>query len=161
MLLEEVPVRLLVEQRRTERLDLTAVIAPTNAEYHAAFCEDIGRREVLREPERMPHRRDVKPAAEHEVLRKAGEVLCEHEDVWYALVALGLKVVLCHPKGIKAGAVHDFGNRLRLIVGGDQVLVGKTTVVDGSAPIAHVVHVHVAREQAVKLRNHIFTSKTG
>jgi hypothetical protein len=69
LLLEQQAVGLLVAQRRPERLDLARVIAAADAEHDAAAREDVGQRIVFRQPQRVPHRRDVEAAADLDVLR--------------------------------------------------------------------------------------------
>src|SRR5258705_232020 len=58
LLLEQLAVGRLVEQRRAEGVDLPRVVAAPDAEAHPAAGEHVGHCEILGEPERMPHRRD-------------------------------------------------------------------------------------------------------
>ena len=64
LLLEQLAVGLLVEQRRAEGLHLARVVAAADAEGDAPAGQDVGRGVVLGEPQRVPHRRDVEAAAE-------------------------------------------------------------------------------------------------
>ena len=154
LLLEELAVRGLVQERRAERLHLAGVVAAAHAERHAAAGEDVGHREVLGEPERMPHRRDVEPAADAEPPRHVGEMDGVHQHVGDALVALVLEVVLGHPEGVVAPPVHELGHGLGLVEHRGEPRVAEAAVIHRRAAVAHVVHVDVAGEQAVELGDH-------
>src|SRR5262245_23259195 len=72
LLFEELLVGVVVEHRRPERLDLTRVIAPADAEKHSAAGEDVGHGEILGKADRVPHRDDIEGAAKFELLRLCG-----------------------------------------------------------------------------------------
>ena len=116
---------------------------------------DVGHREVLGEPERMPHRRDVEPTAEAQPARDVGKMDGVHQHVGDALVALVLEVVLGQPEGVVAHPVHELRHGLGLVEHGDEALVGEAAVVHRGAAVPDVVHVDVASEQAVELRDHV------
>ena len=130
------------------------MIAAPNSEDSPALGQDVRRREVLGESQRVPHWRDVEPAADVESLGHVSQVDCKHEEVGDALVALRLKVVLGHPERVEAQPVQGLGYRLRLVVRGHQVVVPEPPVVDRYSAVADVVHIHVTGVQAVKLGNH-------
>src|SRR5215813_12941991 len=69
----------LIEQRRTERVDLARVVAASDAEAHAAAGERVDHREVLGEAQRVPHRGDVEAAAHLEPLGLMREVERHHQ----------------------------------------------------------------------------------
>ena len=71
--------------------------------------------EVLRQAQRMPHRRDVEAAADPQPLRHMRQVHRQHQDVGHALVALVLEVVLGQPERVEAQRVHLLGDGLRLL----------------------------------------------
>src|SRR6185295_20196836 len=77
LLLEQLTVGLLVTQGCAERLDLACVIAATDAEHDSAASQDIGGRIVLREPQRMPHRRNVETAANFDLLCTISQMHCQ------------------------------------------------------------------------------------
>ena len=61
----------------------------------------------------MPHRRDVEAAADLEVLGHMRQVQRHQQHVGDALGAFRLEVVLRHPEGAVAQAIHQLGHRLR------------------------------------------------
>jgi hypothetical protein len=63
-LLEHLAVGGLVDQRRTEGLDFTGVVAAPDAEDDPPAGQDVGHRVILGEAQRMPHRHDVEAAAD-------------------------------------------------------------------------------------------------
>ena len=150
LLLEQLAVGGLVDQRRAERLDLAGVVAAADAEGDAPAGEDVGHGVVLGEPQRMPHRRDVEAAADPEVLGLVREVQRHHQHVRDALRALALEVVLGHPEGVVAVAVHHLGHGLGLGERGRQVLVGIAALVDRRAAIADVVEVGMAGDRGCR-----------
>ena len=70
LLLEQLAVGGLVEQRRAEGLDLAGMVAAPDAKGDAPAGQDVGRRIVFRQPQRVPHRGDVEAAADPERLVK-------------------------------------------------------------------------------------------
>src|SRR5215475_5131749 len=66
LLLEERAIGVLIEHGRAERLDFSRVISAPDAKDSPAFGEDVGGGEVLGEAQRVPHGRDVEPAADAE-----------------------------------------------------------------------------------------------
>ena len=123
LLLEELSVRVLIEERPAERLDLTSLVAAADAEDDSAAGEDVGHGVVLREPERVPRRQDVERAAQLEPLGLAREPGVEEDQVGEDLVALALEVVLCRPEAVEAELVHQLRQLLRRLVRLDQPLV--------------------------------------
>ncbi len=74
----------------------------------------------------MPHRRDVEPGVKLELLRKVRQMHREHDDVWQALGAFRLKMMLGHPERTITKAIHRLRLSLRLGVGGNQLVVAVT-----------------------------------
>src|SRR5512134_3916833 len=99
LLLKELTIGRLIEQRRPKRLYLAGMIATSHSEGDAPAREDIGHSKILSEPQRMPHGRDVEAAADVKTLGHMGQVHGHHQHVGNALVAFGLKVMLRHPEG--------------------------------------------------------------
>ena len=118
LLLEQLAVGRLVEQRRAEGLDLAGVIAAPDAKGDAAAGQDVGRRIILGQPQRVPHRRDVEAAADLDALRHMRQVQRRHQHVRDALVAFVLEMVLGHPEGVVAEPVHQLRHRLGLVEDG-------------------------------------------
>ena len=54
--LEHFAVGVLVEHRAAEAFDFAGVIAAPDAEHGAPAGQDVGGREILGKPQRMPHR---------------------------------------------------------------------------------------------------------
>ncbi len=148
LLLEQLAVRGLVEQRRAEGLDFTRVVAAADAEGDAPAGQDVRHRVVLGQPQRMPHRRDVEAAADIETPGEVGEVQRHHHDVGDALVAFALEMMLGHPEGVVAETVHELRHALRLVEDGGELLVRIAPLVGGRRVLAHVAKVDVAGEIA-------------
>ena len=106
--------------------------------------EDVGGREVLGEPERVPHGRDVEAAADAEPRGQVRQVHADHQDVRQALVALVLEVVLGQPERVVAVLVHAARDGLGLREDGRQVLVGVAALVGRRGVLAHVAEIDVA-----------------
>ena len=155
LLLEQVAVSRLVQQRRPEGFHLAGMVAPAHAEDDPTLGEDVGGGEVFGQPQRIPHRRDVEAATELQVLGQVGQMDIEHQEVGDALVTLGLEVVLGHPHSVVTQAVHGLGYGRGLVEGGGQILVGVRAVVHCGAAVTDVVHIHVAGVKAVELANHV------
>jgi hypothetical protein len=111
LLLEELAIARLIAKRRPEGLDLARVVAAADAEGDATARQRVDHREILGQPQRMPHRRDVEAAAEPEPVRLVCEVERHHQDVRDALVPLALEVVLGEPERIVPRAVEQAGER--------------------------------------------------
>ena len=154
LFLEKFPVGRLVHQRRAEYLHLPGVVAPSHAENHSPVGQPVRHGKVLRQPQRMPHRRDVETAPEPQPLGDVGQMHNEHQQIRDALVTLGLEVVLRHPEGVVPVLVQGLRDGHALVEGGGQVFVRVRAVIHRSARIADVLHVHVAGVQAVKSGNH-------
>ena len=154
LLLEEVAVRLLVEQRRAEGLDLAGVVAASDAEDDAPTSEDVDRREVLREAQRVPHGHDVERAAEPDPFGHVREVQIEHQQVRQTLVSLALEMVLGRPESVVALLVHRLGDRLSLVEGGREHLVREVAGHHRRAAVAHVLQVDVSGVEDVEPTEH-------
>jgi hypothetical protein len=155
LLLEQLPVGALVEDRRAEGLDLPAVVAAPDPEDDPPPGQPVHGGVVLGQPDRVPHGRDVEAAADPDVPREVTEVQGQHQHVGNALVPLALEVVLGQPEGVVAGPVHQPGDGLALREHRGQVVVGQPASVHRSAVQSLVVQVDVARVQAAKPRDHV------
>src|SRR5215472_13710657 len=151
LLLKERPVGLLVAQWGAERFYLARVVAATDAKDDAAACEDVSGREVLRQPQRMPHRSDIEAATNLDVFRSVREVQCHKDGVGNAFSAFALEVMLGHPETIVAKAIHERGHGLGLAQCSCEVRVRVTPLVDGRSAITDVVEVGMTGIEAVKL----------
>ena len=154
LLLEQLAVGRLIEQRRAEGLHLARVIAAAHAEYDAAAAQDVRHRVVLGEAQRMPHRRDVEAAADLQALGDVRQMQRHHQHVGDALIAFGLEVMLRHPECVVAHAVHQLGHRLGLGERGGELLVRIAAVVDRDAAVAHVLDIDMAGERTVEFGDH-------
>src|SRR5437667_12788463 len=106
LLLEQLPVGVLIEQRRAEGLDLARVVAAPDAEDDPAPGQPVDGGVVLGHPQRVPHRRDVEAATDLDVLRDVPEVQGQQQDVRDALVPFALEVMLGQPEGVVAPPIH-------------------------------------------------------
>ena len=154
LLLEQCSVGLLIAQRRTKRFHLARVVAATDAKNDAAAGENVGHGEILRQPQRVPHRSDIEAATDLDVPRLVGEVQRHEDSVGNALRAFGLEVMLGEPETVVAQAIHEPGHGLGLAQRRCEVRVGITPLVDGRPSIADIVEVGVTGKKAVKLGDH-------
>src|SRR4029453_18526922 len=99
LLLEELTVGWLIEQRRAKRLYLAGMIAASYTKGDAPIGKDIAKEKILGEPQRMPHGCDVEATADMNTLGHVGQMHGHHQHIGNALVAFGLKVMLRHPEG--------------------------------------------------------------
>ena len=74
LLLEELPVGVLVKQRRPKCLYLAGLVAATDAEDEPATGQHVAHGEVFGQPQRVPHGHNVEGCAELQVLGVSGEV---------------------------------------------------------------------------------------
>src|SRR5215831_8691176 len=154
LLLKERPVGLLVAQWGAERFYLARVVAATDAKDDAAAGEDVNGSEVLRQPQRVPHRSDIEAATDLDVFRSVREVQCHKDGVGNAFSAFALEVMLGHPETVVAKAIHERGHGLGLAQRSCEVGVRVTPLVDGRSGITDVVEVGMTGIEAVKLGDH-------
>src|SRR5262245_39536459 len=159
LLLEELTVGRLIEQRRAKRLYLASMIATSYTKGDAPASKDIGHGKILSEPQRMPHGGDVEAAADMNTLGHVGQVHGHHQHIGNALVAFGLKVMLRHPEGRVPQTIHELRHGLCFAKDRCQMFVGEAAVIHGCAAIAHIVHINVAGKQTIKFCNHVITSR--
>ena len=74
LLLKQVTVGCLVQQRRAEGLNLAGVVAATNAKDNPAFGQDVRGGVVLGQPKGVPHGGDVETTAKIDSLGQVGQV---------------------------------------------------------------------------------------
>jgi hypothetical protein len=153
LLLEQFAVGRLVQERRAERLDFAGMIAAADTENDAPLRQDVDRRVILGEAERMPHRRDVEAAAEVDTFGDMREVERRHQHVRNAFHAFVLEMVLRHPKGVVARPVHQLRHRLAFVEDAGEMLVWIAAVVPRHPAITDILDVHMAGKQAVKFRD--------
>ena len=154
LLLEQLAVCVLVDERRAEGLDFAGVIAAAHAEYDAPAGQNVGDGVILGHAQRMPHGRDVEAAADLDVFRAVREVHAHQDVVGDALGALALEMVLGHPEAVVAEPVHQHRHGLGLGQRGREMRVRITPRVDGRAAVADVVEIGVAGVEAVELGDH-------
>lgn len=97
LLLEVFAVGFGIEQRRPERLNLTAVVAAADAHDRAAVRHNVGHGIIFGQSNGVPHRQNVEGAAEFQAPGLRGKPQAELYQVGQALVALTLEVVLRRP----------------------------------------------------------------
>src|SRR5262249_31964872 len=141
LLLKERPVGLLVAQWGAERFYLARVVAATDAKDDAAAGEDVNSGEVLRQPQRVPHRSDIEATTNFDVFRSVREVQCHKDGVGNAFSALALEVMLAHQKTVVAKAIHERGHGLGFAERSCGVSVRVTPLVEGRPAITDVVEV--------------------
>ena len=155
LLLEELAVRRLVDDRRPERLDFARVVSPPDAHDHAAVGHDVGHRVVLGQPDRMPHREHVEGASELEPPRLGREPQRELDEVRKHLVAFALEVMLGRPQGVVAEVVHQLGDVARREERLAQLVVGVATGV-GRRPVqSDIFQIHLADVEHVESLDHL------
>jgi hypothetical protein len=129
LLLKELAVGGLVEERRPKRLDLTGVIAAPDAKHDPSAGQDISHGVVFGEPQRMPHRGDIEAAADIDVARQMGEMHRHRQQVRNAFVTFVLEMVLGHPECVVAEPVHQPCHGFSLVESSCQMLVRKAAIV--------------------------------
>ena len=154
LLLEQLAVGIGVLHRRAEGLHLACVIAAAHPEYRSSFGQDVGHREVLGQSQRVPHRRNVKSAADAQALRQVRQVHRQHEDVGYAFVAFVLEMVLGEPERVEPQRIHLLGDGFGLLEHGGQLLIGVAALVGGRRVLSHVGEIDVARVDGNELGDH-------
>ena len=161
LLLEQLAVGVLVQQRSAHRLDLPRLVAPPHAEDHAPVGEDVGHREVLGEADGVPDRADVEGAAELEALRARRQVRPPQDEVRYYLVALALEVVLRAPERVEPEPVHVLRHVQRHLVRLDDLLVGEMPLVRRRAAQSDIVQFREADVEDGELRDHQHLPRAG
>jgi hypothetical protein len=130
------------------------VVPAADAEDGAPAREDVGGGEIFRQPQRMPHGRDVEAAADAQARRDVRQVDGRHQNIGDALVALVLEVVLGQPEDVVAVLVHAPGDGVGLLEDRGQVLVGIATLVGRSGHLADVAQIDVAGVDGRELTEH-------
>ena len=161
LLLEQLAVCFLIDQGRTERLDLARVIAAPDSEGDAAAAEDIGHGVVFGEAQRMPHGRNVEAAAKSQPFGLVREMQRHHENIGDAFRSLALEMVLGHPERVETVRLHHLGLGLGLCERGRQVLVGIAARIDRRALVAAILEIGMTCVQAVELGDHEWLSPVG
>jgi hypothetical protein len=141
---EQFAIGFLVQDRRAEGLDLAAVITAADAEHGAPLGQDIRDGIVLGEAQRMPHRRDIEPAADFQLRCQMAKMHRRHQQVRDDLIPLVLEVVLGHPQRVPAGAVHEPGDRLGLGEHAGQLFVGEAAFIGWRGELTVVGQIDVA-----------------
>ena len=144
LLLEQLAVGGLVDQRRTKTFHLAGMVPASHAKYDAAMGKNVRHRVVLGQTQRMPHRCDVEAAADAQVLREMRQVQRHQQHIGNALGAFGLEVMLRHPVSAVAQAVHQLRHFFRFAQGGGQLFVRVAAIVDRRAAVADVLQVDMA-----------------
>ena len=132
-----------------ERPRLAGHGATADAELHAATGEDVGQREVLRQPQRMPLRHHVEHLAEAQLAGAGGGVHTEQDEIGEDLVALVLEVVLGEPHRVVAQPVGRLRPVQHVVVTGDHIGIAVTPGCGRHARVAGVGHRHRAEEVRV------------
>jgi hypothetical protein len=146
LLLEEVAVRVLVEHRGAEGLQLPRLASPSDPAHDAAPGEDVGHRVVLGQPDRMPLRQDAEGTPEPEVLGHPGQVHACEQRIRDHLEPLRLEMVLRRPQRVVAQVVHQGRDRLQMTHRSREVLGRVVAVVGGDALEPDILEVHPAHE---------------
>ena len=107
LLFKQLAVGVAVDHRGAKGLHLAGVVAPADAEDDPAAGENVHHGEVLGEPDRVPHGKDVEAAAELDAVGVLRQVLAHDEQVGNALVPLPLEVVLGHPQDVEPQVVEE------------------------------------------------------
>src|SRR5262252_9386202 len=154
LLLKERPVGLLVAQWGAERFYLACMVAATDAKDDSAAGGGVNSSEVLRQPQRVPHRSDIEAATDLDVFRSVREVQCHKDGVRNAFSAFALEVMLGHPETVVAKAIHERGHGFGLAERSCEVSVRVTPLVDGRSAITDVVEVGMPGIEAVKRGDH-------
>ncbi len=154
LLLEQFAVGVLVEHRRTEGLHLARMVAAADAEDRAPLGHDVGAGEVLGQPQRVPHGRNVEAAADLEALGQMANVHRGHQQVRDHLVAFLLEVVFRHPERVPAALVHRPGDRLGLVEHPGEVRVGEPPLVRRRGILTAVRQIDMAGIDGGKFRDH-------
>ena len=153
-LLENFAIGLRVEQWRGEGLDLAGVIAPADPHDDPPVGDDVGRRVVFRQADRVPHRQDVEAAAVFELPRLGCQPQPPLDQIGDALVAFVLEMMLGGPERVIAEFVHDPRDVARGLEHFGQALVGIAAVVGRSAVDPNIVEVDLADIEGVKPFDH-------
>ena len=161
LFLEQLAVGGLVLQRTAEGFYLAGVVATANTEHGASLGQDVGDRVVLRQAERVPHRRDVEAAADLQFFGDVRKMHREHEQVGQNLVAFALKVVFGQPQRIPAEPVHLPGYGFGLLEDADELIVGEVALIGGRGILPHVRHVDMARIDGHEFADHVASWSNG
>src|ERR1700722_16309066 len=154
LFLEQLAVRVLIDQRRAKSLDFPRVITASDPEHDAAFGQNIGDRVILGEAQRVPHRRDVEPGADLQVLRDMRQMQRHQQNVRDALGAFALKMMLGHPERVEPETVHRASHLLSFGKRGGQMIVVVTAIVDRCAAVADILEIDVPGVKTVEFRDH-------
>ncbi len=144
-----------IQHRRTEGLHLARVVAASEPEDDPAAGQIVGGGEILRQPQRVPHGRDVEATAELDALGQVGQMDRQQQDVGQALVAFALEVVLGQPEGVVTVPIQRAGDGGRLVECRQQPLVREPAGVDRRRVEANVVEIYVAGVQAAETGDHV------
>ena len=147
LFLENLPVRLLVQERAAQAFHLPGVIAAADAEGNAALRHMVGHGIVFGQAQRMPHRRDVETAADAQCLGQMRQMHAHHQDVRNAFVAFALEMMFGEPERVVAEPVHARRQGLGLGENRRQMVVAIAPFIHWRDVLTHVAQIHVAGEE--------------
>ena len=104
----------------------------------------------------MPHRQDVKGAAELQPLGLGSEPQPELNEVGKDLIALALKMMLRRPQHVETELIHEPGDVPRGEKGLPQPLIGITPIIGRRAGEPDIVEFDLSDIKDVKLLDHVF-----
>ena len=157
LLFKQLAIGRLIEQRRAKSFHFSGVIATANAEGDASTAENVRRGKIFRQAQGMPHRGNVEATAKAQSFGHMSQMQGEHQDVWNALVAFVLEVMLSRPEGMVAQPIHDLRHGLGFVKDGDEMFVGKAPLIHGRTGVADVVHVDMTSKETIEFGNHAFS----
>ena len=155
LFLEHFPVFLVAGERagNAESVHFPGMVAAAHAENHPPAGQNIGGGVILRQPQRMPHRVDVEPAPELELLGQVRQMHIQQQQVGDAFIPLPLEVMLRRPESVVAQLLHFQHDGLGLAEHPGQLAVGQPPLVDRRTLQPDVVQIHVPGEKTSEFRN--------
>src|SRR6266851_4019479 len=154
LFLEQGTVSVCIEHRGAKGLDFAGMVAAPYAEDHPALGQDVGHREVLGQPQRMPHGGDVEATSKFQPRRLGGQVHIEHQQIRDAFIAFRLEVMLRHPELVIAQRVQQLGEVHGPFESLGELVVGIPAVVCRGPLETEVVINNVTRVRRAKTAQH-------
>ena len=149
LLLEQLAVGRVVEQRSAQGLHLAGHVAAPDAEAQPAAGEDVDHRVVLGQPQRVPGGDRVEECAELKALGLIRQVQTQQRHVADAAVALTLKVVLGQPERVVSRALHELGEAESLVEDRREVGVALSPRMRRRPPKSEIRHLDMAAVKGV------------
>src|SRR5215467_13030097 len=154
LLFEQFAVFLGIEKRGTECLDLARMVAAADSHDDASVGDNVRHGVIFSQPDRMPHRQNVKGATEFQAFGLGGEPQPELDQIREDLITFALKMVLGGPQHVETELIHELCDVARRVESFAQAFVRIAPLIRRRAFQTDILELDLADIQNVKFSYH-------